>query len=236
MTDDDARELLAAWALDAVDDVERAAVERAMRADPALAAEGRALRETALALATHASAPAPDATRAAVLAQIATTPQVAVAPAPPVRGNRRGSLGRVAAVAAAFVLGAAVPTGVALYQASQVTQLERQTQALDDALARPGARLVQAPVTGGGTATAIVAEGATLFTAHDLPALEDGDYQLWVIADGAPTSAGLLEVSDGGTLADVAALAPEAALAVTVEPVGGSLQPTTEPLVVLSAG
>src|SRR5699024_781939 len=105
-----------------------------------------------------------------------------------------------------------------------------------DALARPGARLVQAPVTGGGTATAIVAEGATLFTAQDLPALDGRDYQLWIVADGAATSAGLLEVSDGGTLADVAALAPEAALAVTVEPSGGSPQPTTEPLVVLSAG
>lgn len=238
MTDDDVRDLLAAWALDAVDDVERAAVERAMRTDPALAAEGRALRETAAALAAHSSSPAPDRVRDAVLSQVGTVPQAGPASAPVARSSRtrRVSLRQVSAIAAAFLVGAAIPTGVAISQSTQLTELERQTQALDDVLDRPGARIVQADVSGGGNATAIVADGAAVFTARGLPALDDGDYQLWIVAEGAPESAGLLDVQDGATVADVAALSPDAALAVTVEPRGGSLQPTTDPLVVLSAG
>lgn len=238
MSGDDVRDLLAAWALDAVDDIERAAVERAMRADPALADEGRALRETAAVLAVDASAPAPDAVRATVLDRISALPQAGRSSAPGARSmsTRRPSLRQVSAVAAAFLLGAAIPTGLAISQSSQVSELERQTQALDDVLGRPDPRIVQAEVRGGGSATAIVADGAAVFTARGLPALEEGDYQLWIIAEGSPESAGLLTLDSGGATVDLTGLTADAALAVTVEPRGGSLQPTTDPVVVLAAG
>ena len=51
-----AHDLLAAWALDAVDDHERSVVERAIAADPELALEARGLRETTALLAGSAAA------------------------------------------------------------------------------------------------------------------------------------------------------------------------------------
>ncbi|MGC5616531.1 anti-sigma factor domain-containing protein [Georgenia sp. Z1491] len=67
--------LLHAWALDAVDDAERARVERAVREDPELAAEARALRETAALLAEGGAIAPPEGMRARVLGAVARTPQ-----------------------------------------------------------------------------------------------------------------------------------------------------------------
>jgi anti-sigma-K factor RskA len=59
-------------------------------------------------------------------------------------------------------------------------------------------------------------------------------YQAWYIAGGRPVSAGVFGGSpDGLQVVQLAPLAPAAqAFAVTVEPAGGSAQPTTEPLFV----
>ncbi|MGO1583241.1 MAG: hypothetical protein ACTHXO_08475, partial [Actinomycetaceae bacterium] len=72
---DEVRDLLPAWALDAVDDVERARVERALREDPELAAEAQALRETAARLAAGSAVPPPARLRSEVLDAVAATPQ-----------------------------------------------------------------------------------------------------------------------------------------------------------------
>ncbi|MGC5629177.1 anti-sigma factor domain-containing protein [Georgenia sp. Z1344] len=72
---DDVDALLHAWALDAVDDAERARVERAVEDDPELAAEARALRETAALLASAGSIEPPATLRDHVLDAAARTPQ-----------------------------------------------------------------------------------------------------------------------------------------------------------------
>ena len=56
-------------------------------------------------------------------------------------------------------------------------------------------------------------------------------YQLWSINGGAPTSAGVLD--DPGTGASMDLPATGSQVAITVEPAGGSDQPTTEPIVVV---
>ena len=245
---DEVRDLLAAWALDAVDDVERATVERALRDDPALAAEARSLQETTALLAASGSVPAPAGLRSSVLDQISATPQVGAGPSVPVRTSgsqarsgaartaHRRPVGRWLAMAAAFVLCVGVPTGIAVQQSQRADRVQQQADAVADILARPGAQVVQADVTGGGRAVAVVAGNDAVFTAADLPALDDGDYQLWVVAEGTPVSAGVLDLSDGAATASVSTVPEGAALALTVEPVGGSEQPTTEPVVVLAAG
>lgn len=243
---DEVRDLLAAWALDAVDDVERATVERALRDDPALAAEARSLRETTALLAASGSAPAPVHLRGSVLDRIGTTAQVGAAPAGPVqagtarsgaaRSTRRRPVGRWLAVAAAFLVSVGVPAGIAVQQSQRADRVQEQAEAVADILARPGAQVVQSDVTGGGRAVAVVAGNDAVFTASDLPDLDDGDYQLWVVAEGAPVSAGVLDLSDGAATASVSTVPEGAALALTVEPLGGSEQPTTEPVVVLAAG
>lgn len=230
----DTRELLGAWALDAVDDVERAAVERALREDPQLADEARALTETAAMLAVHGAVAPPATLRAAVLDRIATEPQAGTV-APRRTTTRRGGA-RWLAVAAAFLVATGVPTVIAVQQSQRADQVQQQADAIADVLGRPGAQVVQADVTGGGRAVAVIADGAAVFTADDLPALDDRDYQLWVVADGDPVSAGVLDADGGSATTQVGDVPEGSALAVTVEPVGGSEQPTTDPVVVLAAG
>lgn len=54
-------------------------------------------------------------------------------------------------------------------------------------------------------------------------------YQLWSIADGTPSSVGVL--TDPGRGASMKMPAAGTQVAITVEPVGGSEQPTTDPIV-----
>ena len=92
-------------------------------------------------------------------------------------------------------------------------------------------------VAGGGTATAVLTSDRALFSATGLPdAGDDSAYQLWVVtSDGQAASAGVL-ADDAGSVRQLADdFSAGDALAITVEPAGGSTQPTTTPLVVLSA-
>jgi len=86
MTTDDPRDLLAAYAVDAVDDVERRAVERLVAADPDAARELASLTATAALLGTAASATPPPELRSSVLSEILRAAQAgpvpAAAPAP----------------------------------------------------------------------------------------------------------------------------------------------------------
>ncbi|HYN65946.1 MAG TPA: anti-sigma factor, partial [Ornithinibacter sp.] len=80
--------------------------------------------------------------------------------------------------------------------------------------------------------------GKAAISVTGLPPAPDGKtYQLWYVGpDGAATSAGLLGVdAEGSGQALMAGSAtPEDTVAMTVEPAGGSAQPTTEPVVALA--
>jgi len=244
--DDDVRDLLAPWALDAVDDVERTRVERAVAQDPQLAEEARALRETAARLALGSATSAPAHVREAVMAAVERTEQHAVPPEPATaeetahhhaaHGTRGRSPARWLALAAVLVLGAVVPTGLAYQQHERARHAEQQVTTIAEALARPGARLVRSSIDGGGQAVAVVAaDGHGLVTTSGLPRLHGHDYQLWVVDDRGASSAGLLAASGGTLTAEARDIPPGGSLAITVEPAGGSRQPTTTPIVVLTA-
>jgi anti-sigma-K factor RskA len=65
---------------------------------------------------------------------------------------------------------------------------------------------------------------------RDLAPLDDDHvYQLWAIVDGTMTSAGLVEDKDAG--AHMAMPAAGTQVAITVEPAGGSQEPTTDPII-----
>lgn len=256
MHEDQVRDLLPAWALDAVDASERAAVERAIRADPALAEEARALREIAAELSLAAASTPPAALREATLSAAGRTEQgaapAAAEPAAPRvgRGALPGADGPASldeyrerrmrrrdrwVAAAAIVLAAAIPGTLAIQQNERAQDAERRLDAIAGALAEPGAELLSAQVATGGRAVAVVTPDAAVFNAQGLEPPGAGRvYQLWVIADGTPASAGLLPLQDGRTTAEVDDFPTGAALAVTVEPSGGSPAPTTDPVVVLS--
>ena len=62
----------------------------------------------------------------------------------------------------------------------------------------------------------------------------DSTYELWYIDDSGAASAGTFDVNDGETWRVLdGQFAPGVVVGVTVEPAGGSPQPTTEPIVVI---
>lgn len=241
MREDELRGLLPAWALDAVTPEEAAAVDRAVAADPALAEEARALREVAALLAVGASETPPAALRADVLDRVARTPQDGtgtdeddgvVVDLARVRARRRDRW----LVAAVVLAAAAVPGVIAVQQHERATQAEEQLTTVAEALAEPGAQLLAADVAGGGRAVAVVGSDTSVFSARDLPSLTSEEvYQLWVVDDGGARSAGVLTVAAGQASAELADLPDGATIAMTVEPAGGSTQPTSDPVVALAA-
>ena len=160
------------------------------------------------------------------------------------RGRRLLRFVLAASVAVAVALG-----GIAAWQYSraedagdQVVRARAQIEAarsdaaaFNAVLTAPDARLHTARLTGGATAAVVVsrAEGRAAFTAQDLPALTAGKvYELWYAAPtGDLRPAGLLPAT-GRPSARVLTgpLANAVAVGVTVEPSGGSAQPTTQPL------
>lgn len=76
-------------------------------------------------------------------------------------------------------------------------------------------------------------EQALYFERFNLPEEQEGSqYQLWAIVDGSPLSLGLLDLEDKDSLQTMAGLADAQAFAITLEPLGGSVNPTLEQMVV----
>lgn len=223
----DIHALAGAYALDAVDDLERAAFDRHLRECGACAVEVAELRETASWLTHAVAAPPPPRLREAVLAEIGRTAQER-----PRRGasgsggSRRSRLVRwtVAGVAAA-VLAAGV--GVGTWTVAQQGVREENAR-IDGVLAAPDARLVSSEMAGG-RVTLIVSPSRNAAVAV-LDGLDDPgagkDYQLWMLDSAGPRPVGV--ISDGTGRQYIEGLAP--GFAVTKEPAGGSDRPT-EPLV-----
>lgn len=248
---DSARELLGAWALDAVDDIERATVERAIATDPELAFEARQMRETVARLAESQADTPPDSVKEAVMAGITgpqakfTPPRTAAQQPSSHRENHQSARPRwhvALAAAAAVVVGAAIPTAVAIQQSDRAQDAEQQAitaaeqrDALRDALATPGAQLVSEGLPGDGFALAVFTGESAVFSAEGMSELHEQDYQLWVIGEEGPVSAGVLTWHDGQLHAEVDDVPDGADLAVTAEPLGGSDEPTSDPLMVLSS-
>ncbi|WP_432571602.1 anti-sigma factor [Kineococcus sp. SYSU DK005] len=251
---DDEGPLAGAWALDALDDDERAAYEERLRRDPAERLEADALRETASRLGAASAVPPPERLRASVLAAVAATAQEPPAGAAPVadlavrRRRRRGPSRLSALVAAAGVVVAAAGAGVALdargdaerareVAAAQVQRERAEADTLQRVaalLSSPGASTATVPVTGGGTATLVRAGGEAAVVTAGLPAAGPGRaYQLWLVRGDDVAPAGLLPAAGGGDRA--VALLPElggaTGFGISVEPAGGSRQPTTTPVV-----
>lgn len=226
--------LSGAYALDAVDDaLERRRFERHLAECAGCRDEVRALRETAAALAEAVAVrPSPEL-RARVLAGIATTPQVA--PLPSASAARRRTP-FVAAAAAAVLAGGALAGvgGVQLYRAEQADRQAAQVLAI---AGDPAARRVTGNVRGGGTAMVVVSGARVAFIATDVPRLaDDRTYQLWLVRPGEVRSAGLGpegRAAGGRWSRLIEGLRPGDSVAISVEPPGGSRQPTTTPLAVL---
>jgi anti-sigma-K factor RskA len=233
----DLHTLTGAYATDALPDDERADFEQHLAECATCRREIDGLLATAARLGSAVAAAAPPAMRARVLAEIATVRQaspVATRQASPRRDDPwfRQPLG----IAASLLL--VVAMGLAAFA---VTERQRANRA-EDTAARiaavatdPDRTELTRPVSSGGAGMVILADGHAVFRArglHSLPA--DRTYQLWVINDDGARSAGVLGRADGGSVARfVEHVHADDTIGLTIEPDGGSDQPSTDPVLLL---
>jgi anti-sigma-K factor RskA len=234
-----------AYALDALPADEVAAFEAAMETDPTLQTEAQSLQATAARLGAANAEPVPAGLRDRVMAEVDQTrqdaPSSAVADVVPIGSRSSARAVRIMAAAAAVL------AVLALGMSAWVIGLSRENSALTATgaavtrvVTAPDARTVSGTLGGQAGRGAVVVSpslGSAVFIADDVAPVPQGQtYQLWLIgADGSATSAGTFTPgpSGGAAIALTAPLESTAAIGVTVEPAGGSTQPTSEPVLAL---
>jgi anti-sigma-K factor RskA len=235
----DLHTLTGAYVLDALDDpAEEHRFGRHLHRCQACAAEVRGLREVATSLALAAAAEPPAAMRERVMAAVRRTRQLTPEVDRRARPWRPGMAPLLAAAAAVVVI-VAIVLGVRLASTQrQLSAAQAQAQAISAVLSAPDARIVSGPTTTGGLATVVfsAARRDLVVSLAGLRPLPDGRvYQLWLIGPPRTRSAGLLAVAVHGRAGPVLAsgLAAGDKFGMTIEPAGGTSQPTTTPLIVL---
>ncbi len=228
--------LTGAYALGAVDDLEAARVRELLRTSPEAAAEVRSFTETAALLGGAEAVEPPPGLRAAVLAEVARTRQAAPVAVPSPRAG--GRLYRLVSVAAVALLVLAVGAGVtAVGLRDRLSEAQTANQAMTEVLSDPGRQVMDADFAGG-HATLVVSGDRVVVLGTEVPAPPDGKaYQLWMIDEGSDPipSVTLTATGDGDYWADTSGYQAGQAMAVTVEPEGGSQQPTSDPVFVAGA-
>jgi anti-sigma-K factor RskA len=245
MTSPDIHSLGGAYALDAVDDIERAAFDRHLAECETCSFEVAEYRETVGRLAEGAWSVPPPGMRQQVLSRAAATRQLS--PSTPRRGGaspvtRWRRLAAAAAVVGVLGAGAAVTTYSVQEQrlgAERVATAAAQQQAarIQQVLAAPDASLRASDMAGGGRVTLVVSDSVNagvVVLADAPPPGSARAYQLWVLNAATPTSVGLLAPGQSQATTLIEGVRGRDAFAVSLEPAGGSPQPTTTPLVGIS--
>lgn len=215
-------DLVAPYALDALDDAEARRFETHLRDCARCQSELSELREAVVHLAEEVATPPPEHLRAAILDAVGRT-EVNDVVVPISRGRTRSGFAWTVAVAAAAI--AAVFFG--MWSAAD-RQLD---QALEVAAVfeAPDAVLVDLTSTFG-PARLVYSEslGHGVFSGAELVDLgEDEIYALWLIDSNGPGAAGTL---DSGESVLFVGVAPGQVFAVTVEPSPGVESPTSDPI------
>ncbi|MDN5796179.1 MAG: anti-sigma factor [Intrasporangium sp.] len=244
---DDIHALSGAYAVDALDPEERVHFERHLHGCVACQEEVASLRATAAELAGLAETAPPPALRDAIMRQIPT-----IRPLPPARAEtanqptgsppadraatastrarptqpRRRSRLLAAVAAALLVIG-----GLAVWRAVDTTRPPTVAQQVLDA---PDAARVAHILPDGATATIVRSKdvGRAVLVTSQLPPAPPGKvYQLWLQDPaGSLHPAGLLTGSGDQVFVLTADASDAAGAGITVEPAGGSPQPTSQPL------
>ncbi len=184
------------YALDAIDDIERAEFARHLAQCPACAQEIAELRATASRLADVVAAPPPPALRAAVLAEIGRTRQLGPRSSPePRAGQPRW---RRLAVAAAAVAVVAAGAGVTTYTVEE--QRVREARAVAAVLDAKDLQVRTVDAAGGGQVKILYSRAMNegLASLSGLPAPAAGHtYQLWFLRGNAAVNVGVLDSGTG---------------------------------------
>ena len=278
---DDIHALSGAYAVDALDDVEREQFERHLAGCSACQAEVASLVAAATALSSLSDVAPPPSLRAKVLQGITT-----VRPLPPLAGDqeqhdlgsqppavagatpsvpepatiapettgqaqapdelatrragrhadtRRSPLRWLVAAAAAAILAIG---GFTVWRSSDGGSTPPPTVAEQVQSAPDATTSSDVAIPGGGTATVVrsASLGKAVVITSDLPSAPPGKvYQLWLQdAEGKFTSAGLMSAAGDQTVVLQGDAADAQAAGITVEPAGGSAQPTSNPIAFFS--
>ncbi|MEW2513718.1 anti-sigma factor [Streptomyces sp. NPDC046870] len=245
MTTTDLHALTGAYAVHALHGEENAAFERHLAGCDTCRQEVAEFAATAGRLALASTVRARPVMREEVLRRITTVRQVPPGAAPLERVRRGAQRGRGLArwVLAASVAAAAAFGGTAVWQyeraqdaSHEAAQAQRRVEDLAHVLAAPDAKSRSAKVAGGaGTLVVSASRDQAVFVASGMTAPPRGKvYQLWFADGGKMRSAGLMD-PDRGSQAVLMRGAVDGAsgIGVTVEPAGGSKQPTSSPVALL---
>ncbi|WP_338671951.1 anti-sigma factor [Streptomyces sp. SCSIO 30461] len=237
--------LTGAYALDALPRDERERVEAHLTRCAPCRGEVAGFTATAGRLAQAVSTPAPRAMRDSVMRGIESVRQMpprVPATNPRVTSILAGKRRTGPLLIAAGLVAAVTFAGVAAWQHQQsnesrqrAAQATRQLDDLTSVMSAPDARTVQGRTTNGATTSVIASRrlGKAVFVGTGLPRPETGKtYQLWYAEQGTMHPAGLVE-HDGAVVID-GNLTNATAIGLTIEPDGGSSQPTTTPLMLLT--
>jgi anti-sigma-K factor RskA len=243
----DIHTLTGAYAADALSEDERRTFEQHLAACEPCAQEVAELQATAARLGAASHEPPPDM-KAAVLARIdqvrqepprLSADQAAVTDLDDRRVRRSGWTRSLALPAAAVAVIAVLGlTALAAGLNARLGDAETHASQLSEVLAAPDAQLVRTEGPDGSHAQVVVSasRGEAVFVVAGMdPAPHEHTYELWLIdADGA-RPAGLFDVDERGRATRMMAgdLDGTLAIGVTVEPLGGSPQPTTDPVMVV---
>ncbi|WP_018157497.1 anti-sigma factor [Demetria terragena] len=245
-------QLIGAYAIDAVDDDERRVVDQSMAEDSEYAAEMRSLRDAANELSVLSAIEPPASLRSSVLVSIAQTrplppltpeadaetdasdgsDQAPVADLGAVRERRQRRWSGWLLSAAAAVLLVTGGLSVAMWSP---WQNEGGTTVAAQVSSAADAETYDLPLgDSNATVTRSASEGKAVLRSIDLPAPPAGqNYQMWLQQDGKMVSAGMLpKIAKDGTVTMVldGDAGRASATAMTLEPAGGSKQPTTTPM------
>lgn len=241
--------LAGAYALDAVNAADRARFERHLARCATCAAELRELREAAARLAGAVAVGPPERVIRQAVETAARTRQLGPGLRRarwPARSRRAGGpvsprlVRRLApALAGVLLAAAATAAGVAVTAEQGLAAAAQRDHQIAKVLNAPDAKMATAQVAAGGTATIVLSrrDRALVFTTVGLPPLPGNRcYQLWLIGPGGERSAGLLPPAHDKMTSPVIAtgLTSGDRIGLSTEPAGGSEQPTSAPIVVLS--
>jgi anti-sigma-K factor RskA len=230
--DPDLIALATPYALHAASEAELAEIERRVAEAPpdvaqAFAEEVRAVRETMAVVSAATAVEPPGQLRARLLTEVSGDPVRTMQR----RIKRWQAVGLAAAAAVVVGLGA-LGVGIALEPKPTPSTAEQ-------VFAAPDVRTVSGQIPGGGTATVVFSrdKNAGVLVMNNVAPPKPGTvYQMWLINDNVPKSAGTMDAKNvaPSTTAVLPDLGHSQTLAFTIEPPGGSVQPTSAPFAKLT--